>query len=121
MCISSCLSALNVYKLLKPKYPVPVTLKTQNFMENQQENLNQNDELGQEETVDPTSLATDGPVSQNEGDGGADLNETGISNDLADDDEDFEITPDDDEATNVDEEDLDALEGDEVDDDGTLS
>ncbi|WP_432708945.1 hypothetical protein [Pedobacter sp.] len=90
-------------------------------MENQQENLSQNEELDQEQTLDSASLATDGPVSQNEGDGGADLNETGVSNDLADDDEDFEITPDDDNATNVNEEDLDALDGDEEEEDGTFS
>ena len=90
-------------------------------MENQVENLDPNETTGQEESVDPTSLATDGPVSQNEGDGGVDLNDTGTANDLADDEEDFEITPDDDEATNVDEEDLDTLDGDEIDDDGTLS
>ena len=90
-------------------------------MENQVENLDPNETTGQEESVDPTSLATDGPVSQNEGDGGVDLNDTGTANDLADDDDEFEITPDDDEATNVDEEDLNTLNGDEIDEDGTLS
>jgi len=107
-------------------------------MENQEENLNQNEATGQAETVDPTSLATDGPISQSELNGGEDLNETGTTNDdddllgddddllsddddLIADDDDLDITPDDDEATNVDEEDIDTLNGDEIDDDGTLS
>ncbi|MBG6234263.1 hypothetical protein IWX76_000818 [Pedobacter sp. CAN_A7] len=89
-------------------------------MENQQENLNHNETQDQEQGFDPKSLATDGPVSQNEGDGGDDLNETETANELAD-DEEFEITPNDDEATNVDEEDLDMLNGEEIDDDETLS
>jgi len=106
-------------------------------MENQEENLNQNEATGQAETVDPTSLATDGPISQSELNGGEDLNETGTTNDdddllgddddllydddLTADDDDLDITPDDDEATNVDEDDIDTLNGDEIDDDGTLS
>jgi len=116
-------------------------------MENKEENLNQNDAAGQEESVDPTSLATDGPISQSDLNGGEDLSETGTDNDdddllgddedliadddddllsdddddLVGDDDDLDITPDDDEATNVDEDDIETLDGDEVDDDGTLS
>jgi hypothetical protein len=50
-------------------------------MENQQENLNQNETQDQAQSVDQASLATDGPVSQQEGDEGADLNETSTEND----------------------------------------
>ena len=102
-------------------------------MENQNENngenqgqdinrLNPNQQQQQPQDIDDdTSLATDGPVSQNEGDGGADLNEIDVIPGSEDAIDDLGLNPDDDLNTDVEQEDLDALEGMDKDDDETMS
>lgn len=101
-------------------------------MENQNENngenqgqdinrLNPNQQQQPQDIDDDTSLATDGPVSQNEGDGGADLNEIDVIPGSEDAIDDLGLNPDDDLNTDVEQEDLDALEGMDKDDDETMS
>jgi hypothetical protein len=75
-------------------------------METQENNWNPDEE----------SLASDGPVSKNEGDGGADLNDTDAIPGSADETDDFELDLNDDENTNVDQDDIDALDGMDYDD-----
>ncbi len=73
--------------------------------------LNANQQEQNDHTEDNDSLASDGPVSNSEGDGGADLYETDVipgSDEVID---DLGLDPDDDLNTNVEQEDLDALEG----------
>ncbi|MEJ5963198.1 hypothetical protein [Pedobacter immunditicola] len=97
--------------------------QNQNYGENQGEDrnrLNPNQQQRDQNLDDDASLITDGPVGENEGDGGADLYETDVipgSEDVLD---DLELDPDDDLNTNVEQEDLDALEGMDQDDDDRL-
>ncbi len=104
--------------------------QNQNYGENQGEetnklNPNQQQRDSNMDDEDPklnddTSLATDGPVSKNEGDGGADLYETDLIPGSEDEIDDLELNPDDDLNTNVEQEDLDALEGMDQDEDNRL-
>jgi hypothetical protein len=84
----------------------------------QQRNKNMDDE--DQDLNDDTSLATDGPVGKNEGDGGADLYETDVIPGSEDDLDDLELDPDDELNTNVEQEDLDALDALDQDDDEQL-
>ena len=76
---------------------------------NQQSPFNQAQQAQKED--DNTSLAMDGPISQNEGDGGADLNDTDVEPGSEEAIDDLDLQPNDDLNTDVEPEDLQALEG----------
>ena len=128
-------------------------MENQNYAQNQGQDINQsNQNRGQnaeekdieqfdevnstDPNADNASLASDGPVSKAEGDGGPDLDETGdathrteqnnytgynSADDTGNNNEDLELNPDDDPDTNLDEADLEALNGIDIDDEETMS
>jgi hypothetical protein len=96
-----------------------------NYGNNEGEDINKlNPNQQQRQSLDneeDTSLASDGPVSESEGDGDADLYETDVIPGSEDEFDDLDLNPDDDPESDVGLDDLEALDGLDEDDDETMS